>query len=158
MVLDPIPQSLSVHFFGSRPQRPTSLLYPLPVLQRICTFAYQDVLVSLWCEWLGCNESAVDVPFGQFFILFAYLPMWWLRLVGSIKLQVSFAKEPWKKRWDSAKKTYDLIDPTNRSHPISWYIFVLLSRQQLGCNEPRVYRKGLPTFARRNKACVFVLL
>ena len=28
MVLDPIPQSLSVHFFGSRPQPPTSPLYP----------------------------------------------------------------------------------------------------------------------------------
>ena len=27
MVLDPIPQSLPVHFFGSRPQPPTSHLY-----------------------------------------------------------------------------------------------------------------------------------
>ena len=102
-------------------------LYPLPVLQRISTFAYQDVLESRWCEWLRCNDSAVDdVPFGQFFILFASLPMGWLRLVGSIKLQVSFAKEPWKKRQYSAKETYNLIDPTNRSHPISWYSCITL--------------------------------
>jgi len=31
MVLDPIPQSLPVHFFGSRPQPPTSLSTYLPV-------------------------------------------------------------------------------------------------------------------------------
>ena len=24
-------------------------------------------------------------------------PMWWLRLVGSLKLQVSFAKQPYKR-------------------------------------------------------------
>ena len=46
MVLDPIPQSLPVHFFGSRPQPPTSR---------------------------------------------------WLRLLGSFKLLVSFAKEPYKR-------------------------------------------------------------
>jgi len=44
-------------------------------------------------------------------------PMWWLRLVGSIKLKVSFAKEPYK-RDTSAKETYNLIDPTDRSHPM----------------------------------------
>jgi len=40
-----------------------------------------------------------------------------LRLVGSLKLQVSFAKEPYK-RDCSAKETCDFKGPTNRSHPI----------------------------------------
>jgi len=44
--------------------------------------------------------------------------MGWLRLVGSLKLQVSFAKEPYKKKLYSAKETYNLKEPTNRSHPI----------------------------------------
>ena len=41
----------------------------------------------------------------------------WLPLVGSLKLQVSFAKEPYKRDY-SAKETYKLKDPTKRSHPI----------------------------------------
>ena len=44
--------------------------------------------------------------------------MGWLRLVGSIKVKVFSAKEPYKRDY-SAKETYNLIDPTNRSHPIS---------------------------------------
>ena len=44
--------------------------------------------------------------------------MVWLWLVGSIKLKVSFAKEPYKGDYIFAKETYNLIDPTNRSHPI----------------------------------------
>jgi len=42
----------------------------------------------------------------------------WLRLVGSPKTQVSFAKEPYKKRPYSGKETYVLKEPTNHSHPI----------------------------------------
>jgi len=48
--------------------------------------------------------------------------MGWLRLVGSLKLYVSFAKELYKRRY-SAKETYNFQEPTNRSHPIpqtSW--------------------------------------
>jgi len=45
--------------------------------------------------------------------------MGWLWLVGSIKLKVSFAKEPYKKRRHSAKETCILIDPTDRSQPIA---------------------------------------
>jgi len=41
----------------------------------------------------------------------------WLRLVGSSKLYVSFAKEPYERLY-SAKETYDFKEPTNRSHPI----------------------------------------
>jgi len=41
----------------------------------------------------------------------------WLRLVGSFKLQVSFAKS--SVLWGSfAKETYNLKEPTSRSHPI----------------------------------------
>jgi len=47
--------------------------------------------------------------------------MGWLRLVGSSKLYVSFVKEPYKKRRYSAKETYNLKEPTNRSHPIPIY-------------------------------------
>jgi hypothetical protein len=42
----------------------------------------------------------------------------WLQLVGSIKLLISFAKETYKRDY-SAKETYNFIDPTDRSHPIS---------------------------------------
>jgi len=44
--------------------------------------------------------------------------MGWLQLVGSLKLQVSFAKEPYKKEIYSAKETYNSKEPTNRSHPM----------------------------------------
>ena len=45
--------------------------------------------------------------------------MWWLQLVGSIKLQVSFAEHRLFCRvllQIFAKETYDLIDPTDQSH------------------------------------------
>jgi len=44
--------------------------------------------------------------------------MGWLKFVGSIKLQVSFAKEPYKRDSYSAKETYNCKESTNRSHPI----------------------------------------
>jgi len=44
--------------------------------------------------------------------------MGWLQLVGSFKLSVSFAKEPYKRELYSAKETYNFKEPTNRSHPI----------------------------------------
>ena len=44
--------------------------------------------------------------------------MGWLRLVGSLKLQVSFAKEPYKKDNILQKKTYNFKEPTDRNHPI----------------------------------------
>jgi len=43
--------------------------------------------------------------------------MGWLRLVGSLKLQVSFAKEPYKRDY-ILQKRHDFKEPTNRSHPI----------------------------------------
>ena len=50
--------------------------------------------------------------------LFLDRHMRWLWFVGSIKLQVSSAKEPYKRDYILQKETYGLIDPTNRSHPI----------------------------------------
>jgi len=43
--------------------------------------------------------------------------MGWLRSVGSIKLQVSFAEYRLFYR-ALLQKTYNFIDPTNQSHPI----------------------------------------
>jgi len=42
----------------------------------------------------------------------------WLQVVGSSKLQVSFAKEPYKRDYILQKKPEILKEPTNRSHPI----------------------------------------
>ena len=41
----------------------------------------------------------------------------WLWLVGSFKLYVSFAKEPYKRDDVLQKKTYNFKEPTTRSHP-----------------------------------------
>jgi len=42
--------------------------------------------------------------------------MGWLWFVGSIKLQVPFAKEPYER--DNILQKRPIIDPTDRSHPI----------------------------------------
>ena len=47
----------------------------------------------------------------------AHCRMGWLRLVGSLKLQVSFAEQPYKQDY-SAKETYNIKEPTHRSHSI----------------------------------------
>jgi len=51
--------------------------------------------------------------------LVGLLGMGWLRLVGSLKSQVSFAKEPFKETIFCKKEICNLKKPTNRSHPIS---------------------------------------
>ena len=59
--------------------------------------------------------------------------MGWLRLVGSLKVKVSNAKELYKrddilqKRRYSAKETYNFKELTNRSHPRSRFIFFTLT-------------------------------
>jgi len=57
--------------------------------------------------------------------------MGWLRLVGSLKLEVSFVKEPYKRDLYSAKETYNLKEPTNRSHPISYIVLRLVGSLKL---------------------------
>jgi len=44
--------------------------------------------------------------------------MGWIRLVGSLTIRVSFAKDPYKRDLYFAKETYIFKEPTNRSHPI----------------------------------------
>jgi len=46
------------------------------------------------------------------------LCMGWLRLVGSLKLQVSFAKEPYKRDYVLQKRPIIFKASTHRSHPI----------------------------------------
>ena len=46
--------------------------------------------------------------------------MGWLRLVGSLELQVSFAKLPYKRDDILQQETYNLKEPTTRSHPIAY--------------------------------------
>ena len=51
MVLDPIPQSLPVHFFGSRPQPPTSRLDGVVSFPTIYSFLQ---LFAAFCSVLQC--------------------------------------------------------------------------------------------------------
>ena len=67
--------------------------------------------------------SCLKIPIVYIRSMFTYvvrthIGMGWLWLVGSIKLQVSFAKEPCKRDAILQKETYNLIDPTDRSHPM----------------------------------------
>ena len=53
MVLDPIPQSLPVHFFGSRPQPPTSHCTTqhsrsLRICTILCLYVYTDIYIKLY--------------------------------------------------------------------------------------------------------------
>ena len=48
--------------------------------------------------------------------------MGWLRLLGSLKLQVSFAENHFFYMALLQKETYNFKEPTNRSHPIVVYI------------------------------------
>jgi len=49
--------------------------------------------------------------------------MGWLRVVGFLKFKDSFAKEPYERDEILPKETYNLKEPTNRSHPISHAVF-----------------------------------
>ena len=74
-------------------------------------------------------QSAFSKDLNQFFSIFIHVYVFmcvgtrgsdrdtgWLRLVGSMKLQVSFAAEPCK-RDDILQKRPKLIDFTDSSHP-----------------------------------------
>jgi len=66
------------------------------------------------CEkWLTCDTPLLHTSHN----VFKY-GMGWLRLVGSIKFYVSFAKEPYKRDNILQKRPIILIDPTHHSHPI----------------------------------------
>jgi len=65
--------------------------------------------------------------------------MGWLPLVGSLKLQVSFAKKPYKRAYNSAKETYNFKEPTNRSHPTAALRAVALRCTRVGADETYLY-------------------
>ena len=64
----------------------------------------------------------------------------WLPLVGSLKLYVSFAKEPYRNRRYSAKETYNFKEPTNRSHPIPVSLHKLI--QTIHMKDARISTKA----------------
>jgi len=59
MVLDPIPQSLPVHFFGSRPQPPTSRF------GTYCHICYQYIYDICCIYYLLCIISIIVDPTKQ---------------------------------------------------------------------------------------------
>jgi len=70
-----------------------------------------------------CTYSTYHKKQLQSWMLRSLVTMGWLWLVGSIKLQVSFAKEPYKRDAILQKRPiYNSIDPTDRSHPTALYI------------------------------------
>ena len=82
MVLDPIPQSLPVHFFGSRPQPPTSryvtVIVPKMRSLRLCSSLSEGSELAEVRRLVSVNvlENLVH----------GMTSMGWLRLVGSLKL------------------------------------------------------------------------
>ena len=80
MVLDPIPQSLPVHFFGSRPQPPTSRAAP-------SSPEIEGPAKGSFCDRQGISKG-------------------WRRLIGSPKLQIIFHKRATKYRSLLRKMTW----------------------------------------------------
>jgi len=72
----------------------------------ICAHIYVYVHVYV-CILMDGNESRL-------------MCMGWLWLVGLIKYRSLLQKSPIKRQY-SAQETYNFIDPTDRSHPISAY-------------------------------------
>ena len=59
MVLDPIPQSLPVHFFGSRPQPPTSRIFHLSSFSSSGLFYGSLLYVSFRILWVSFDMCCV---------------------------------------------------------------------------------------------------
>jgi len=105
MVLDPIPQSLPVHFFGSRPQPPTAT--GGPSISPVCVFVYMCVCacvcvgvclcvyvrgseresdcVYLYCVCV-CARTRVDIFEDPRQQNDTNIQIEWLRLVGFLKI------------------------------------------------------------------------
>ena len=64
--------------------------------------------------------------------------MGWLRLVGSIKLQVSFAKETYKRDY-ILQKRHNFMDPTDRSHPVTAAPMRNLSYLCVRCSQEKAF-------------------
>ena len=78
MVLDPIPQSLPVHFFGSRPQPPTSrppcVLVQSPFPKSFCTPSLPKTCPrSVWQVYTKCLSNYGVRYSGSFLHMFSYI-------------------------------------------------------------------------------------
>jgi len=77
------------------------------------------------CVAVCCSVQCVSVCCSVFICekwihcVWPFTDMGWLRLAGSLKVQVSIAKEPYKRDLYSAKETYNFKEPNNCSHPIN---------------------------------------
>jgi len=74
-----------------------------------------------------------------------------LRLVGSFKLYVSFAKEPSNRRY-SVKEKYNLKEPTSRSHPICHILW------HSTCHIHRMYVCDIHSMSRTQNICDILLV
>jgi len=113
MVLDPIPQSLPVHFFGSRPQPSTSRCM-VHMCVHVCVHVNTPQDEKRGCHFL--RDVYIYVLANMYLHQIQYGLATCNRLLKIIRL---FCKRAlWKRRY-SAKETCNFKQPTNRSHPIS---------------------------------------
>jgi len=85
-----------------------TLRHTIPHCNTLHHTATHDTTLQHTAWWVTATHRLVGL-----------LGMGWLRLVGSLKSQVSFAKEPFKETIFCKKEICNLKKPTNRSHPIS---------------------------------------
>jgi len=83
---------------------PHTILHPQGHLCREC-HSQPTIHSHVWHDSYTC-DTWLFLSFPCEYAL--WRAMGWLRLVGAIKLQVSFAKETYKKKRYSAKETYNL--------------------------------------------------
>ena len=117
---------------------------------RRCNTLQRVAHATLWCNRFQCVAVCCSVlqrqPYPTPCTVFC--AMGWLRLVGSFKSWVCFAKEPYKRDDILQKRTYNFKEPTNRSHPIcKWGSFDITT---LWCNEqvPRSLPHKKPIYVR----------
>ena len=120
MVLDPIPQSLPVHFFGSRPQPPTSPLFPLLPSKHRQYFRYRSALLLVHTTISGSTHQTAsrrNCETGD--VITSITNYYGVALVSRIDKIISLFCQRVLQKWQySATETYNFIDPTDRSHPI----------------------------------------
>jgi len=114
--------------------------------------SYRVVLVPLAGSKKNFTQSAIAFGNMKSSITGDDLGMGWLQLVDSLKLQVSFAKEPYIRDGIlaySAEETYNFKEPTNRSQPSSRLMTCVAHKEK----QSTVTQHGSPP-----KTCVYVLM